>query len=108
MTVPEHLGLFVLGACLVVSLALVAVGAVGVVRRLGALRDRVEGYRELPAVAAAVPAQAALVALRRRVDALPRQRSRALAATAEIETAFKRIRMIAQSVRFVVRSMLSR
>lgn len=107
MIVPEHLGPIVLVASLVVALGLVAFGVLGVVRRVKAIEKRFEGYRELSLFSVARLTQARVAAARRRVDTLPQMRARTLTATAEIETAFKRVRAIVQSVRFVVRKILA-
>lgn len=107
MIVPEHAGLYVLAAALLFSLALVALGVVRVVRGALVLKRRIEAYEDLSVFKVAEITQARIAAAERRIADLPRLRARAEAALAEIDAAFKRVRLIAQSVRFVVRKVLA-
>jgi hypothetical protein len=104
---PEHAELYVLAASLVFALVLVVAGFVRVVRAVLALKGRVEAYENLAIFKVAEITEARITAAERRIAELPRLRARADAAVAEIETAYNRVRLIVQSVRFVVRKVLA-
>lgn len=103
MTAPAHVGLYVLGLSLLVSLGLVVIGALRVVRLGQALQRRLDGYAELPVLADVERAEVRLTAVQRSAAGLPRLRARATAAVAEIERARARLLGIVALVRFALR-----
>ncbi|MBD5655623.1 MAG: hypothetical protein IAI50_10670 [Candidatus Eremiobacteraeota bacterium] len=103
---PTTSALAIVAVGVVVFLVLVVLGAARVASRGNALRQRIERYRDLPIVRTFEMTEAQAITTRRSVATVPLLRARAVAALSEIGNAGNRIRLIAQTVRFVVRNML--
>ena len=89
---PEHAGLYLLGAGIAAGLCLVAAGIAGVIRRGVALRTRLDGYAELALFKEVELAQARVAIGERALATVPSLQLRATRALREIDDARERIR----------------
>jgi hypothetical protein len=101
---PEHIGLLILAACIVLGLALAVLGVVRVVRHGVALKRRLEAYKNLP-LRAEVDAAGWRVAAGERAMSvrLPALIVRSRRAVVELDTARRRLAFMAAMVVSAVR-----
>ena len=102
-----HLGLYVLGAAVIVSLAFAGIGIARVARTGLRLKARVEAYGDLSVVKVLELTEARVDAAQRRALGIPRLMARAQSAVVDINAAVLRVRAIVETIRFFVRKMLS-
>jgi hypothetical protein len=92
-------------ASLAIALVLIVLGAMRIVRHASSFGRHLEEFEDLPILAAARVTGARVGETQHRVSKIPQLRARSAAALTEIGVARKRLILIAQSVRLVVRRM---
>jgi hypothetical protein len=85
--VPDHFALYALGVGLVLTLLVIALGAVRVIARVRALKTRIENYKELPIFKQVELAEARIEIGSRAAEKLPDLTDRTNRAIAELQAA---------------------